>query len=85
MYPELLTTDDAAEFLSVSRRTLIRLTNAGVVPVIRNGRLVRYSRTALQQWGVDNSRFASAAAANRPVDETPRRRRRNTGGVVNAG
>lgn len=85
MYPELLTTDDAAEYLSVSRRTLIRLTNAGIVPVIRNGRLVRYSRTALQQWGVDNSRFATATAASRHIDETPRRRRRNTGGAVNVG
>lgn len=53
---ELLTTDDAAEFLSVSRRTLIRLTNEGVIPVIRVGRIVRYSRTALRQWGLDNSR-----------------------------
>ena len=47
----LLTGREAAALLSVSERTLWKLTKAGTIPVVRfpGNRAVRYSREALQQ------------------------------------
>lgn len=39
----LLTSEEAAEFLRVSPRTLWAMSNRGDIPVIRIGRLIRYS------------------------------------------
>jgi excisionase family DNA binding protein len=39
----LLTVEEAAAMLSLSRRTLWRLTKAGKLPAIRYGRAVRYA------------------------------------------
>ena len=49
--PELLTPEQAARVLSLSGRTLSRLTARGEVPYLRLGkRLVRYPRRALREW-----------------------------------
>lgn len=46
----LLTARDAAAALSISERKLWELTNCGVIKVVRIGRSVRYSRTALEEF-----------------------------------
>jgi excisionase family DNA binding protein len=49
--PELLTPEQAAKALSISGRTLCRLTARGDLPHVRLGkRLVRYPRKALADW-----------------------------------
>ena len=49
--PEVLTPRDAAEFLRISTRTLARKVATGELPPpFRSGRLVRFSRTALQEF-----------------------------------
>ena len=49
--PEVLTPREAAEFLRIHPRTLERKVAAGELPApYRSGRLVRYSRTALQEF-----------------------------------
>lgn len=48
--PLLLTPRDAARLLSVCERTLYELTRSGEIPVIRRGRLVRYSIEDLRAW-----------------------------------
>jgi excisionase family DNA binding protein len=49
--PEVLTPREAADFLRIHVRTLERRAAAGELPApYRSGRLVRYSRTALQQF-----------------------------------
>jgi excisionase family DNA binding protein len=51
MEPLLLTPRDAAKALSVCERTLYSLTvPRGEIPVIRAGRLVRYSVEDLKTW-----------------------------------
>ena len=46
----LLTARDAAAALSISERKLWELTASGVIKVVRIGRNVRYSRTALEEF-----------------------------------
>ena len=49
--PELLTPEQVARALSVSGRTLSRLTARGEIPHVRLGRrLVRYPKRALDDW-----------------------------------
>jgi excisionase family DNA binding protein len=49
--PEVLTPREAANFLQIHPRTLERKVAAGELPApYRSGRLVRYSRTALQEF-----------------------------------
>jgi excisionase family DNA binding protein len=53
--PLLLAPPDAAGLLAVSPRMLRVLTHQGRVPCIRIGRLVRYSRRALEEWVAQQS------------------------------
>ncbi|HBN77317.1 MAG TPA: DNA-binding protein [Planctomycetaceae bacterium] len=46
----LICSQEAAQFLSISERTLWTLTHAGEVPHIRIGRSVRYRLSALNSW-----------------------------------
>ncbi len=46
----LLTPREAAKALSVSEKTLYRLTKAGAIPRVRIGAAVRYSVEDLQAW-----------------------------------
>jgi excisionase family DNA binding protein len=57
--PLLLTPRDAAKALSVCERTLYGLTvPRGDIPVIRAGRLVRYSVEDLKTWIKKSSEYA---------------------------
>ena len=48
--PLLLKPEEAAKALSISQRSLWSLTNRKLVPFIRIGKSVRYSREALAEW-----------------------------------
>lgn len=50
----LLTTQQAAEMLAVSERTLWELTNRGTLPCVRVGRSVRYDPADLRRWVAAN-------------------------------
>jgi excisionase family DNA binding protein len=56
----LLTVEQAAAVLSLSRRTLWRLTKDGKLPAVRYGRAVRYWIEDLKKW-VEQQREASNA------------------------
>lgn len=45
--PEVATKDELAAFLKVSRRHVTNLTRNGIVPSIKLGRSVRYSRASV--------------------------------------
>lgn len=47
MTEQFLTTDEAAEALQVSPRTIARLIANGTLPAVRIGRIVRIDRVAL--------------------------------------
>lgn len=47
---ELLNTDDAARWLSVSRREVQRLCQVGSLPHIRIGREYRFTEQGLRNW-----------------------------------
>jgi excisionase family DNA binding protein len=48
---EILTPDEAAEFLRVSRRTINHLIAAEAIPFVRIGnRVVRFRRQAVMKW-----------------------------------
>ena len=51
----LLSADDLAGLLSVSRATLWRWVSAGRVPgpILRNGQVVRWSRAKIDAWIVE--------------------------------
>lgn len=46
----LLTTDEAARFLTISPRQLAKLTAQGLFTPLRLGKAKRYSRQSLEQW-----------------------------------
>ena len=45
-----LTTDEAAAYLKVCRKTVYRLARAGRLPAVRVGRHWRFRRRDLQAW-----------------------------------
>lgn len=47
---ELLTVDEAAEYLGLSRSTLYQYAAARTVPTYRLGRLLRFDRRDLDNW-----------------------------------
>ena len=49
-YPEILTMDQAAEFLQVSRRTIQRMVKAGEIPGRQVGNQWRFEREQLREW-----------------------------------
>ena len=59
--PLLLTPREAARALSVCERTLYSLTKRGEIPVIRAGRLVRYSVEDLKTWIKKSKIFSEGA------------------------
>lgn len=48
--PLLMEPREAARMLRISERTLNHYTATGLLPVVRIGRSVRYSPTALRAW-----------------------------------
>lgn len=54
MPDDILTVDEAAEYLRVNRKTLYAAINDNKIPgVVRLGRVVRVSRAALERWTRD--------------------------------
>ena len=47
---EILTLDEAASFLKLSKRTLYYHVERGSIPFFKAGRLIRFSRQALLGW-----------------------------------
>lgn len=47
---EVLTTREAAEFLSMHEKTLVRKARAGLIPAGRTGRAWRFSKRQLIAW-----------------------------------
>lgn len=48
--PKLLTVNEAAEFLQVSRATIYNLINQKNLPFVKIGRSTRFSESALLNW-----------------------------------
>jgi excisionase family DNA binding protein len=48
--PWLLDSREVAQLLAISRTKAFQLMAAGVIPVVRIGRCVRVSRSALRKW-----------------------------------
>jgi len=67
---EILTEKEAAVFLRVSVSTLKRRRSSRQVPYQKNGRLIRYSRTALLRY------IEETTIANIPIEPAPTRYRR---------
>ena len=61
MPPRLLTTQEAAEFLRVSRATILRWCKAGQLPAVRIGR----------QWRIDMDQLERVLAGELPLGERP--------------
>jgi len=70
---QLLTNEQAAQFLGVSAGTLPiwRCKRKYALPFVRVGRLIRYERSALQSW---IEKRTESGAASKP----PKRRARGT-------
>ena len=47
---EIMTTREAAEFLSMHEKTLVRKARAGLIPAGRTGRAWRFSRRQIIAW-----------------------------------
>lgn len=60
-WPQLLTLQQAAEYLNTSLRHVTRLNNERKIPVVKVGRKVRINRTALDAWITTNTRPAVGA------------------------
>lgn len=65
----LLTSEEAADFLRVSQRTLWAMSNRGEIPTIRIGRLIRYSMSDLLEF-VGQQRNAPTRRSQRVSDLT---------------
>jgi excisionase family DNA binding protein len=65
MPPRLLTTQEAAEFLRVSRATILRWCKAGQLPAVRIGR----------QWRIDMDQLKRVLAGEVPLGARPEPRR----------
>lgn len=61
----LLTADEVAELLRVTRGWIYAETRAGRIPHVRLGRYVRYRRAAVDAW-VDELEASSTAGTIRP-------------------
>lgn len=71
MTPRLLTLDDAANLLGVSRSTVERLIRAGRLPVVRIGRLVRIDEADLRPFVLGaKERYGVISAGSSPAGVT---------------
>ena len=62
--PELLTVDELAAELKVSRKTILNWRSQGVGPAgFRVGRAVRYRRDVVAQWLADQEVLAARTSA----------------------
>ena len=58
--PLLITSEQAARLLTISKRKLWELTNARKVPCVRFGRAVRYDAKDLREWLETQKEWPSA-------------------------
>ncbi len=69
-YKDVLTAEEAAEYLAVSVKTIRQMASAGRLPGRHVGREWRFSRTALLEWLAESSseadrrRYARRPSAN---------------------
>lgn len=54
--PLALTVEQAANLLNISRNLAYDLVRQGVIPSLRLGRIIRISRSRLEEWMVENDR-----------------------------
>jgi len=54
--PLALTVEQAAKLLNISRNLAYDLVRQGVIPSLRLGRIIRISRSRLEDWIVQNDR-----------------------------
>lgn len=47
---EVMSTNEAAEFLKINRNTLMKYVHEGVIPAQKLGRQWRFSKQALLKW-----------------------------------
>ncbi len=52
--PLALTVEQAAKLLNISRNLAYDLVRQGVIPSLRLGRIIRISRSRLEEWMVEN-------------------------------
>lgn len=50
MYAEIMTVDEVAKYLRMDSQTVYRRAEAGLLPAIRIGRLLRFKRDLLDEW-----------------------------------
>lgn len=58
---ELITLEEAADYLRVNKKTIYRLLEAGKIPATRVGRQFRFDRGAIDAWLRDSSVIHKAA------------------------
>jgi excisionase family DNA binding protein len=61
---QLLTADEVAAFMRVTRAWVYAETRRNALPHLRLGRYVRYRRSAIEQWMVDVERGPQSRSAN---------------------
>jgi excisionase family DNA binding protein len=72
-HPEILTMEQAAEFLQVSTRTIQRMVKAGEIPGRQVGSQWRFDREQLREW-IRGEQIERLAAAQRELIEKEARR-----------
>ena len=68
--PEILTVDECAAFLQISRSSAYQAVKEGALPSFKVGRCIRISKAALLNWinAQDNGHFASDISGPVGVD-----------------
>lgn len=56
---EILTVDEAAEFIGLAKQTLYSFTSRREIPHFKRGKGVRFRRTELERWMLENRRKTS--------------------------
>ncbi len=64
-FPAVLTVDEVASLLRVSRWRVYELVQSGSIPHVRLGRTLRFSREALRQW-IGQSHATPAVSSTAP-------------------
>ena len=86
--PEVLTVEEAAEYLQISTRMLLAVVRAGIIPGAKIGRYWRFSRRQLLEWVEEESRTemedAALAKATEEAYDDPDNQERFTADEVKA-
>lgn len=63
---DILTIEEAAQYLKVNKETLYRKARAGILPGQKIGNLWRFHREVLDKW-IKGENFAPVRFGNKPV------------------